>query len=61
MKTAKRNTQEKRRQESRYSYDEYRKTFFPKPPLEREIQEPNIFGARLAEEALKQLDAKQSE
>jgi hypothetical protein len=43
--------------ERSYSYDEYRKTFYPKPTPEHKLafQEPKSLGVRLAEEALKKI------
>lgn len=42
--------------EKLYSYEEYRKTFYPNPDLEQKIapQDPKVFGRRLAEQALKE-------
>ena len=51
------NKQTGKGREKSYSYDEYRKTFYPKPRPEHKLtfQEPKSFGGRLAEEALKKI------
>jgi hypothetical protein len=54
MATKKKSTK-KKIQNREYSYDEYRKAFYPKPQPSPNPQEPEVFGARLAEEALRQL------
>ncbi len=43
--------------EKEYSYDEFRKTFYPNPDLERKIspQDPKVFGRKLGEEAVKRI------
>lgn len=43
--------------EKTYSFDEYRKTFYPKPRPEHKPapQDPKVFGGSLAEEALKKI------
>jgi hypothetical protein len=45
--------------EKTYSYEEYRKTFYPNPPPQNDIasQDPKLFGRQLAEDALKQVRA----
>jgi hypothetical protein len=42
-------------QDRQYSYDEYRKAFYPKPQPSPNPQEPEVFGAKLAEETLRQI------
>ena len=53
--TAKKKSIKSKTQNRQYSYDEYRKAFYPKPQPSPNPQEPEVFGARLAEEALRQL------
>lgn len=52
---AKKKATKQKIQNRQYSYDEYRKAFYPKPQPSPNPQEPEVFGARLAEEALKEL------
>lgn len=55
MATTKKKATKNKLQNRQYSYDEYRKAFYPKPQPKPNAQEPEVFGAKLAEEALRQL------
>lgn len=46
-----------KKSEKMYSFDEYRKTFYPKPAPENghASQDPKLFGKQLAEDALRQI------
>jgi hypothetical protein len=49
-------TSKKLDSESRlYSYDEYQRVFFPKPQPDTQVEEPEAFGVRLAEQVLKRV------
>jgi hypothetical protein len=43
--------------EKLYSYDEFRKTFYPSTDLDRKVspQDPKVFGRKLGEEALRKI------
>jgi hypothetical protein len=52
----------RKKEEKSYSYEQFLKTFYPKPRGEGEPlpRDPKVFGSRLAEAALKKLKAPSS-
>jgi hypothetical protein len=56
MRTAKTKTETKAKGTKLYSYDEFRKTFYPDSNFELPTpQDPRAFGRRLGEEAVKKI------